>query len=69
MALLQALRNGEEFDFLREEDIGADLTGRQTLRWTVRLEGAQSTGGSNPPPARAEVVIDALSGEVLSLLE
>lgn len=46
-------------------DIGAEITGRQILHWTVELVGdAQS---SSPP--RVEVVVDASSGEVLSVLK
>ena len=50
-------------------DIGPELTGRQALRWTMLLEGTRVEGGpsgKDSRASRAEVVVDALSGEVLS---
>ncbi|TAK32644.1 MAG: hypothetical protein EPO21_14950 [Chloroflexota bacterium] len=48
-------------------DIGPELTGRQLLRWTVRLDGE---GGAAPTTGkRAEIVVDAITGEVISIME
>ena len=50
-------------------DIGPELTGRQMLRWTIRLEGQSNVSATPGSGASAEIVIDALTGEVTSILD
>lgn len=48
-------------------DIGPELTGRQMLRWTVVLTGPPATPAGREQ--RSEVVVDATTGEVTSVLQ
>lgn len=50
-------------------DIGPELTGRQILRWTVRLEGREEATPASQARRGSEVVVDALSGEVTSIVD
>ncbi|MCL5961818.1 MAG: hypothetical protein M1358_21305 [Chloroflexi bacterium] len=51
-----------------ESYIGAELTGRQMLRWTVQLEGESQPSDSVGSDGNAEIAIDALTGEVTSII-
>jgi len=48
-------------------DSSPELTGRQILRWTIRLEGESEV--SSGAEKRTEVVVDAIIGEVTSIME
>ncbi|MBI2865304.1 MAG: 4Fe-4S binding protein [Chloroflexi bacterium] len=50
-------------------DIGPELSGRQVLRWTMLLEGSRPDGEQSGRVPRSEVVVDALSGELLSVVK
>ncbi|MDO8673320.1 MAG: hypothetical protein Q7O66_18085 [Dehalococcoidia bacterium] len=72
LAVARSLVDYEPTREWAELDIGPELTGRQVLRWTVLVEGPRAKGSPSENDglaARAEIVIDALSGETLSIVK
>ncbi len=69
---LQIARAAVEYNSEKKSislDIGPELTGRQMLRWTVILEGQVEADPGSPARRSSEIVVDALSGEVTSIVD